>query len=300
MSPSAGAVGIDVGGTYSKICLVGPGGAVRRSVQIPTRPDEDPARFVQRLTAVIGGWDFASLGLGLAGGVDHEDGSLLFAPNLKRWLGFPFRKVFERLLGVPVAADNDANAAVWGGYVLALRKRPRHVIGFCLGTGVGGGLIIDGRLHRGSTRSAGEIGHQTLSPSGPRCSCGKRGCLEAYAGTEAILRCARKHMRRPPHPLTPRAVCSEARAGNRGAVRVWEEVGGWLGLGIANACLTLDPEAVLLLGGVARAGRLLLEPVRRVLDAQPFRQPFEDLVLRAPTGHDWGCVGAALLSREAR
>lgn len=295
-----GSVGIDVGGTFTKICLVGPDGAVRRSAQIPTQPRREPAEFVRRVTAVVGGWRFGSLGLGLAGGVDQDDGALLFAPNLQGWIGFPFKRVFERLFRVPVAAENDANAAVWGGYVVALGKRPRHVVGLTLGTGVGGGLILDGRLYRGATRSAGEAGHQTLSPRGPLCRCGKRGCLEAYAGTYGIQRAARRLMKRPPHPLTPRSVADAARAGDRGARAVWEEVGGWLGLGIANLCLVYDPEAVLLLGGVARAGALLLDPVRRVLDAQPFREPFKRLILRAPAGHEWGCVGAALLSREAR
>ena len=303
MTPAASAaasVGIDVGGTFTKVCLVGPDGAVRRSVKVPTESRREPAEFVRRLTAVIGGWRFASLGLGLAGGVDQEDGALFFAPNLKAWLGFPFKRVFERLLRVPVTAENDANAAVWGGYVVALKKRPRHVVGLTLGTGVGSGLILDGRLHRGATRSAGEAGHQTLSPRGPLCRCGKRGCLEAYVGTRGIQRAARRLMRRPPSPLTPKAVAEAARAGDPGARRVWEEVGGWLGLAVANLCLVYDPEAVLLLGGVAQAGGLLLGPVRRVLDAQPFREPFERLALRAPAGHDWGCVGAALLSREAR
>ena len=297
---TAGSVGIDVGGTFTKICLVARGGAVQRSVQIPTEPHREPAEFVRRITAVLGGWSFGSLGLGLAGGVDLREGALLFAPNLKPWIGFPFRRVFQRLLRVPVAAENDANAAVWGGYVVALGKRPRNVIGLTMGTGVGGGLILDGRLYRGTTSSAGEAGHQTLSARGPLCRCGKKGCLESYAGTLAIQRAARRFMRRPPRPLTPKSVADAAKAGDPGARRVWEEVGGWLGLGIANLCLVYDPEAVLLLGGVARAGSLLLDPVRRVLDAQPFRQPFKNLILRAPAGRDWGCVGAALLSREVR
>jgi len=299
-SAVVGSVGIDVGGTFTKIGLVAPDGTLRRSVSIPTEPGREPAEFVRRLTAVIGDWRFGSLGLGLAGGVDQDDGALLFAPNLRNWLGFPFKRVFERLLKVPVAAENDANAAVWGGYVVALKKRPRSVVGLTLGTGVGGGLILDGRLYRGATRSAGEAGHQTLSLRGPLCHCGKRGCLEAYAGTYGIQRAARRLMRRPPQPFTPKSVAEAAKAGDPGALRVWEEVGGWLGLGIANLCLVYNPEAVLLLGGVAQAGRLLTDPVCRVFAEQPFRAPFKDLILRAPAGLEWGCVGAALLSREVR
>ena len=232
---------------------------------------------------------------------DAKTGTLLFVPNLKGWTGFSFKKAFEGTLRVPVVVDNDANVAVWGGYVVALKKRPRTVVGVTLGTGVGGGLIIDGRLHRGATGSAGEIGHLTLELNGPRCHCGRRGCLEAYAGTYGILREARARMKRPlPSPLTPKAVADAALAGDRGARAVWDTVGTRLGQGLANLVLLLNPDAILLLGGVARAGSLVLEPVRRVFGAQPFREPFKKVVVANPLERDWGVVGAALLSRERR
>jgi len=301
MTSAAGRfVGVDAGGTCAKICLVDARGAQLRFVTVPTEPERGPEDFVRRVKGIVGTWEFGGFGLALAGGVDENNGSLLFAPNLKSWIGFPFRRAFARALRAPVTVENDANAAVWGGYVVALKKKPRSVIGVTLGTGVGGGLILGGRLHRGASRSAGEVGHQTLSPSGPLCRCGKRGCLESYAGTRGIQRSARRLMRRLPSPLTPKSIAEAARAGDRGARKVWEEVGTWLGLGVANLVLSFDPEAVLLLGGVARAGSLLLRPVRRVLAEQPFRRPFSRLKLTAPAGRDWGCVGAALLCRELR
>ena len=293
-------VGIDVGGTFTKIGLVRPDGALIRSLQIPTEPSKGPARFARRAAGLIKDWRFGSLGLGLAGGVDARTGTLLFVPNLKGWTGFSFKKAFARSLRVPVHVENDANAAVWGGYKAALKGRPRTVVGLTLGTGVGGGLVIDGRLHRGATGSAGEIGHLTLELDGPLCHCGRRGCLEAYAGTYGILRAARRLMRRVPSPLTPKAVAEAALSGDRGARAVWDEVGARLGQGLASLVLVLNPDAVLLLGGVARAGRLILDPVRRVFRAQPFREPFRKVVLAAPSERDWGVVGAALLARESR
>jgi glucokinase len=293
-------VGIDVGGTYAKIGLVRPDGSIVESLQIPTEPSKGPAHFKRRAAALINNWSFGSVGLGLAGGVDARTGSLLFVPNLKGWTGYPFKKEFSKSLGVPVHVENDANAAVWGGYKVALKGVPRTVIGLTLGTGVGGGLVIDGRLHRGATGSAGEIGHLTLQLDGPLCHCGRRGCLEAYAGTYGILRSAKALMRRPPSPLTPKAVAEAALAGDRGALKVWDEVGTRLGQGLASLILVLNPDAVLLLGGVARAGRLVLDPVRRAFAAQPFREPFRKVVLAAPAERDWGVVGAALLSRESR
>ncbi|PIR18938.1 MAG: hypothetical protein COV48_04780, partial [Elusimicrobia bacterium CG11_big_fil_rev_8_21_14_0_20_64_6] len=191
-------------------------------------------------------------------------------------------------------------AAVWGGYVAALKRKPRAVIGVTLGTGVGGGLVVDGRLHRGVTGSAGEIGHMTLELEGPHCRCGRRGCLEAYAGTAGIRRLAREHMRRVPTPLTPKAVAEAALAGDRGAGKVWDIVGTRLGQGLASLVLVLNPDAILVLGGVARAGSLVMNPLRRVFARQPFREPFRGIVLSAPSDRDWGVVGAALLSRERR
>jgi glucokinase len=293
-------VGIDVGGTFTKIGLVDEKGAVLRSFQIPTEPAAGPSVFVRRATAIVKDWRFGSVGLGLAGGVDAESGTLLFVPNLKGWTGFSFKKAFAKSLGVSVSVENDANAAVWGGYVVALKRKPRTVVGLTLGTGVGGGLVIDGRLHRGATGSAGEIGHMTLELKGPRCHCGRRGCLEAYAGTYGIQRMARELMRRPPSPLTPKAVADAAQAGDRGAREVWDTVGTRLGQGLANLVLILNPDAILLLGGVARAGGLVLDPIRRVFKVQTFIEPFRKVALSAPADRDWGVVGAALLSREKR
>jgi len=293
-------VGVDVGGTFAKIGLVRADGEIAKLVSIPTDPRRTPEEFVARVCGALAGWRYDSLGLGLAGGVEAETGTLLFAPNLKRWLGFPFKRAFERRLKVRAVADNDANVAVWGGYAVGLKKQPRHVVGVTLGTGVGGGLILDGKLHRGATGGAGELGHTIVRAGGAPCRCGRRGCLEAYAGTYGLQRIARRLMRTRPSPLTPKALADAARAGVPGARAAWDEAGTWLGLGLANAVMTLNPEAILLLGGVARAGRLLLDPVRRVFAAQPFRGPFAAVALSAPAERDWGCIGAALLSRERR
>ncbi|MBI4372063.1 MAG: ROK family protein [Elusimicrobia bacterium] len=289
-------VGVDVGGTFAKLGLVDVRGRVLRSTRIPTEPRRGPADFARRVQARVRGWDFDTIGLGLAGGVDAAAGALLFAPNLPGWAGFSFKRAFRGR----VVVENDANAAVWGAYAAALKRRPRTVVGVTLGTGVGGGLIVDGRLHRGRDGTAGEIGHQVVEPGGAPCHCGKRGCLEAYAGSYGLARLARRLMRRPPSPLTPEALAAAAVAGDPGAGRVWREAGERLGAGLAHLVLALNPDAVLILGGVARAGRLILDPVRRAWRAQPFQVPFARLALHAPAEREWGLVGAALLAREAR
>lgn len=287
-------IGIDVGGTYAKIGLVNSRGEVLRSERLPTQPRKGPAAFVRRAKAVIREWPKAPIGLALAGGVDSTRGALLFVPNLPGWTGYSFKKAF----GPRTVVENDANAAAWGGWRVALKGKPRTTIAVTLGTGVGGGLIVDGRLHRGAGGYAGEIGHMTLELNGPLCRCGRRGCLEAYAGSYGIARGARRYMRRPPSPFSPKALAEAARAGDRGARRAWNEVGERLGQGLANLVLVFNPDAVLILGGVAAAGHLVLDPVKKVFAAQPFREPFRHLTLFAPGDRDWGVIGAALLAGE--
>ncbi len=276
------ALGIDVGGTYAKLALVTPKGRVLRAEQIPTEPRRGPGDFVRRVKAATKGWGHRRVGIALAGGVDHAKGTLLFVPNLPGWIGYPFKKAF----GLPTVVENDANAAAWA----AARGR-RSAIVVTLGTGVGGGIICDGKLWRGATGSAGEIGHMVIAVGGEPCGCGRFGCLEAYCGTAGIQRLAGRR-------VTPKELADAARAGDASAQAIWERVGTKLGEGIANLVLIYDPEAVYILGGVARAGDLLLKPARRVLDSQPFRRPFAKLKLLAPADRDWGALGAALLALE--
>ena len=210
----------------------------------------------------------------------------------------------------PVVVDNDANMAVWGGYVTELKCRPQNVVGVTLGTGIGGGLVIKGRLHRGSSGSAGELGHTKVEPGGVRCRCGARGCLEAYAGSYGILRTARLLLRRRPsrvikqlcpHPrdLDCRILASAARRGDPLAREVWERTGAALAAGLSNAILTLNPDVVLLVGGVSRAGSLLLDPIRRAFAKEPFSTPFRRVQVRIASNPQCGCVGAALLALAA-
>ncbi len=235
------------------------------------------------------------------------------APNLPLWQGYPFRDAFRRRLGLATVMENDANAAVWGVYAVELKRRPRSLIGVTLGTGVGGGLVMDGRLQRGVTGSAGEIGHTQVAFPGEPCSCGSRGCLEAYAGTRAILRAARRLLRaRPragrvlrglcpdPKDLTPKVLKIAADRGDRIAREVWERAGAALAIGLTNAVLLTNPEALVLMGGVSRAGHWILDPIRRVFRSRPYGTALRAVSLRCAADPNCGCVGAALLAWEER
>ncbi|MEK7859651.1 MAG: ROK family protein [Elusimicrobiota bacterium] len=313
--PERTAIGVDVGGTFTKLALVGSQGRLLERAQMPTAPEAGPADFVRRVGALVdafkGRAGARAIGLGLAGDVDSRRGCLRFTPNLPGWEGFDFKKAFSRKMKRPVVVENDANAAVWGAYVTELKRRPRNVIGVTLGTGVGGGLILEGRLYRGSTGSAGEIGHALVEPGGELCHCGARGCLEAYAGNYGIVRTARRLLKKDPRrgallrrlcpdldALDPKTLTLAAERGDAVAREVWRLTGRRLGIGLANLVLVLNPDVLLLLGGVSRAGRWLLDPVRRSLSDQPFQTSFKAASVRMAGNHDGGCVGAALLALD--
>lgn len=305
------AIGVDTGGTFVKIAAVTASGRFVKEAQVPSLPKQGPAAFVRRVSQVVKSWKLrpSALGLALAGDVDSEKGTLRFTPNLKGWGGFPYRAAFKRALGVRATVENDANAAVWGAYS-RLKKRPARVVGVTLGTGVGGGLILEGRLYRGATGSAGEVGHTVVERGGRLCHCGARGCLEAYCGSYGIMITARELLKRPSpglkrlcpdlRELSPAILSAAARAGDKASRQVWERTGDWLGRGLVNLILTVNPEEVLLLGGVSQAGDLLLKPARRVLDAQPFKTPFKKVKVRMTADPTAGCLGAALLALEGR
>lgn len=311
------AVGIDTGGTFVKVAAVTRRGAVVKSAQLPSEPKKGPAAFVRRVCDLLDAWkradyDVRAIGLALAGDVDAERGTLRFTPNLRGWGGFHYREAFRKRLLARVTVENDANAAVWGAYTSHLKRLPRRVVGVTLGTGVGGGLVLEGKLYRGATGSAGEIGHTLVHPGGRRCHCGARGCLEAYCGGYGILATAAellrsrrfdsKRLRRlcPDWKrLTPELLSVAAKKGDPLSKEVWRVTGEHLGRGLANLIVVLNPEAVLLMGGVSRAGKLLLDPARKVLDAHPFRTPFKAASVRMTEDPMAGCLGAALLAWEA-
>ncbi len=310
------AFGVDVGGSFTKIAAVSSRGDVLRLEEFPTDPAAGPVDFLERVVRVLEAWRrhgiaASSLGLGLAGDVDHDRGRLRLSPNLPGWLGFPFAKEFQKRLRLPTTVENDANAAVWGAYVTQLKRRPRHVIGVTLGTGVGGGLVIDARLHRGATGTAGEIGHTRVAAPGELCHCGARGCLEAYVGSYGIVRTARKLLRARPglgrilrrqvpdlKALTPKHLHRAAEQGDWLSREVWERTGEVLGLGVANVVMLVNPDVLMLLGGVSRAGHWLLDPVRRVFRAHPFGTALRAVSLCCAHNPNAGCVGAALLALE--
>lgn len=247
------------------------------------------------------------VGISFGGPVAADGRTVRLSMHVAGWENFPLATHVEEALGLPATVANDGDAAALAEYHFGAGQGVRHLLYLTVSTGIGGGVIIDGRLHRGERAWAGEVGHQVLKPDGPPCPCGRNGCLEALASGLSIAREARVRLQGPdgatsalaaipPAGLTAQHVAEAAAAGDALARAVWNEAMGWLGIGIASAANLLNPGRVVLGGGLTRAGALLFDPVRHVV-ARRIMDP-EVSVVSAALGDDVGILGGAALLRE--
>lgn len=249
------------------------------------------------------------VGIGCAGTVDLRRGVVVTSPNLPL-TGAPVAALVRDRLGLPVFLDNDANVAAWAEVQVGAARGHQHVVMLTVGTGVGGGLVLDGRLYRGSTGAAAEIGHTVIVAGGELCGCGGRGCLEAYVSGKALERVARRLLQERSgvevealralderEGLTGKAVGGLALQGDPDALFVVDEVGRWLGIGLSNVVNILNPDMIVVGGGLGDLGELLLAPARRVLGATGLA-PGKDTVrvTSAVLGNEGGMIGAGLLA----
>jgi len=252
-----------------------------------------------------------AVGIGAAGFVDAARSSILFSPHLS-WRNEPLRDKLQRRLGLPVVVENDANAAAWGEYRFGSARGEDHVVVVNLGTGIGGAIVVDGVIQRGKHGVAGEFGHMQVVPQGRPCECGNRGCWEQYVSGNALVRAARARAETAPPVLleavngdisavTGPMLTQAALAGDAWTAELFVELGGWLGMGLANLAAALDPGLFVIGGGVSEAGELLLAPVRDAfrghLTGRGFRP--EARVVHAALGNEAGVIGAADLARAA-
>lgn len=297
MSPSL-AVGIDIGGTKIAAGVVDPEGKVLARREVPT-PVDDRQTLVDAITGIAR--DLASehavavVGIGVAGLVDRAGETVRFAAHLPL-ADEPLRGEVATAVGLPVMVDNDANAGGWAEARFGAARGAQDAVFVAVGTGIGGAIVIDGQLRRGWQGTSGEIGHMIVERDGRPCPCGSRGCWEQYGSGRALLRAAREAGFDVAHGA---AITAAAVDGDQRAQQVLAEIGGWLGVGIASLVAVLDPEVVVVGGGVSAAGELLLEPARdsfRTYLTARGRRP-EPTVVRAALGPDAGFIGAADLAR---
>ena len=310
-------IGCDLGGTNIKAGIVNlETGSVLHSESIPTQSQDGHDAVMERMVDLLrsllsmSGLDQSEiLGIGVSapGVIDLKNGTTLFLPNLSgQWRGVPLGSTLSTALNLPVTLLNDVRAITYGEYIYGAGKGVNRMACFAIGTGVGGGLILNGELLLGFQGTAGELGHQTIEINGLRCSCGNYGCLEAYTSGPAIASRAEKAVRQgfttritemvghDLNKITPEVVAQAAVEGDDIAQEIWDSVGHHLGTGIANICVTFGPERVVLAGGVAAAGNLLLKPIKKTLQDRVFVMPVKNVeVVLGSLGTDAGILGMA-------
>ena len=278
---------IDLGGTNIHAALADGDGTLLAEIKEPTRSHEGPERVVTRIGEMIqklatqSGHKPQALGIGVPGLVDVATGTTRFFPNMPtQWRGVQMRAFLEPMLGCAVHLLNDARTATLGEMVFGHGRDAETLIYFGLGTGVGGGVVIDGKLRLGPLGAAGEIGHQTVLPDGPLCGCSNRGCLETLVSAPALsaegVRLLRSGQALRLHGLTdgladrvtPETMAAAARSGDEAVALAFARAGEWLGIGVANMVTALHPEFVVIGGGVALAGDLLLPSLNATLRAR--------------------------------
>lgn len=309
-------IGIDVGGT--KIL----GGVVDESGKVIARARTDtPRQGGSELTKTIAeiakellhNNDVVSIGVSAAGFVSSDRKTMLASPNIADWNGVNLDDELTSLIGLPVIIENDANAAAWGEAKFGAGKGQAHLMMLTVGTGIGGGIVVNGALYRGAFGVAAEFGHVRVVPDGHLCGCGARGCFEQYASGKALLRHAREAISASPEiarnllsrgdgtvaGLTGKAITEAARDGDPVAIAAFNTTGQWLGAGIASLSVVLDPACVVIGGGVIEAGEILLKPTREALArTMPFagKHPYPHIIA-AQLGNEAGLVGVANLAR---
>jgi glucokinase len=308
------AIGIDIGGTKIAGALVDDAGSIVRESRVAT-PVSDPAALVTAVVDLVQelrqGHEVLGVGVAMAGFIDHQQANVIYGTNFG-WKNFPLKSEIESKLDIPVIIENDANAAGWAEYRFGAGQGHQHMVMLTLGTGVGGAIIVDGKMLRGGFGVAGELGHMRVVPDGIACGCGQHGCIESYASGTALLRTANElvdsgvpagkrlaELKAQAGKLTGAEVYQALVEGDPGAVQLLNDLAGWLGQAIASLSAILDPEIVVIGGGVSQAGELLLEPVRaayrKYAPAGGFRP--ELAIVTAEFVNDAGVVGAADLAR---
>ena len=298
-------IGIDLGGSNIRAAIVEPDGSIDGRVYVPTPKTLDAgqmADMVAKLVDELQGQNGASsIGLAIAAVVDAKRNRIVTSPNLSQLNDFDFAKELGGRAGLDVVLENDATAAAIGEHWLGAGKGSENMICVTLGTGVGGGLIIEGEPVYGADGNAGEIGHICLDADGPPCGCGSNGCLEQYSSGTAIVRLTRELLANSPESslrshleFTSQDVSAAAMQGDRAATEAFKIAGKRLGMALAGLVNLLNPEVIVIAGGVANSWDLFIGAAREELAKRAFQQPAERVkIVRGTLGDDAGVLGAA-------
>jgi glucokinase len=304
--------GIDIGGTKIAVALetlereriV----ARRLPTQVELGPDAILENILLSIEEMLAETDasLSAIGIGCPGPIDIERGLALSPTNLPEWIDFPLVETIEKRFSVPTVLDNDANAAALGEYFYGAGRGFRDILYVTISTGIGGAIIIGGKIHHGVGSSAGEVGHTIVKPDGLRCLCGTYGCLETIASGLSIARRMKEKLSTQNgktveslEGVTAKTVVEAVSNGDELARSIWDETIKYLAIGIGNAITLIAPEAVVIGGGISSAGDLLLEPLRFQIRKNVTMLPVEKVeILKASLGSESGVYGALMLAHN--
>ncbi len=321
-------IGIDLGGTDIKAGLLSESGGISCRLVMPTQADAGATGVASRIaeairqvfqaaqSAAINRTDVVGIGIGSPGLIIAQTGVVHFSPNFPGWSDIPLKEYVKAELAglnLPIFIDNDVNAMTLGELHHGAGVGLQNIVCLTLGTGVGGGVVIDEKVYHGSSNTAGELGHTVVMPDGRLCGCGNLGCLEAYAGARHIVERTIRHIhlsRRSSNltekvsnlfDLTPKLISESAQAGDELAIEILAETGRYIGIALASIAHILNPQMAIIGGGIAEAGeKLLFEPIRAEVKKRAMDIPAQTMqIVKARLGNDAGLVGSAMLAFNA-
>jgi len=299
-------VGIDLGGTNIKIGLISQQGRILKNKVLTTANFKNRYQLITTVVNSIKQFileerlkanSILGLGMGLPGPVDSKRGVVYFFPNIPGWNNVPLKKIMEDKLKLPTFIDNDVNLITLAEWKYGAGRGTNNMVCLTLGTGVGGGIIAEGRLYRGENLIAGEIGHIPINEDGPVCNCGGRGCLERYVGNKYILQEARRRLKNK--RLSLEELTRSAKRGHRSAINIWQSVGRHIGVALTGVVNLLNPSKIVIGGGVSEAGPVLFTEISKTLKKRAMPQQAKSVkVLKAKLGSNAGIIGALILVKD--
>ncbi|MFH1360968.1 MAG: ROK family protein [Candidatus Omnitrophota bacterium] len=301
-------LGIDVGGTNIKLGLVNPRGRVISRTNLATKSFiRNKKKLVRALLSEIkfiiqakklSKKNLVGIGIGLPGAVNNQKGIVHYLTNISGWRNVPLKKIIEKEIHIPTFLDNDVNCVTLGEWKYGSGRGISNLICLTLGTGVGGGLILNGAIYRGEGFAAGEAGHMPLNEEGEKCNCGGYACLETAIGNQYLLKKAQKIFKQKNPTLEN--ITFLAAQGNPKAIRFWKETAGHLGRGLIGVVNLLNPRLIVIGGGTANAHRFMFREITRIIKCHAMKQQSKMAVLKKATlGNDAGIIGAQVLVKDA-
>jgi glucokinase len=304
------AIGVDLGGTNLKAGIVDSNGRIHHRLSVKTDQYAPPEMISEQIFKLIDDVintshlrmsDILGIGLGTPGLIDRKGETILFSPNLPQWRNIPIRRMIAKRFVVPSVLENDANAAAWGEKWVGAGKFASSMVMITLGTGIGGGIIIENRLWRGFNNVAGEIGHMIIHMDGPKCNCGNYGCIEAYASATAMVRRFKELLKdgassslKDYEVITAKMINDAAFQGDKISLDIIRETGQYLGIALINIMHILNPAVIVLAGGMIGSGELLMAPIREIVKQKAFEASYEDTkIVFSELGNGAGIIGAA-------